>query len=482
MSFLHVEGTKIVDEEGREVVLRGAGLGGWMMMENFISGFPGCEFQIREALTEVLGNAKADFFFDKFLEHFFSEKDAEFFRSLGLNCIRIAVNYHHFEDDHNPRVLKADAFKHLDRAIAACAKHSVYTIIDLHSAPGGQSGGWHADAGMHLPMFWRHKDFQDRVVWLWKELAVRYKDNPWVAGYNLLNEPADPTPNAQGLVNLYDRLSVAIREEVKDERHIIFLDGNTFATDFTGFPDDVRDGGRWPNTAFAIHDYAVEGFPGERGENYEGTPEQVAVIKAKYQRKRNWMDERGLCVWNGEWGPVYARKEYEGDETEKTNTRREAVLRDQLAIYKEDNLSWSIWLYKDIGFQGMVYVSRETPYMQHFRDFLARKHRLAVDAWGKDDTNVKHIYAPIEALIRESVADEAYLKLYPPLWSVQERVTRISRTMLVAEFLVKEWAEMFRGMDEARLEEMAQSFSFDNCLKRKGLNRELRKNAGLDYL
>ncbi|KAG6811579.1 hypothetical protein H0H92_006743 [Tricholoma furcatifolium] len=428
-------------------------------MENFISGFPGCEFQIREALAEVLGDEKAEFFFDKTM-------------LSRLHAIRL--------DDQNPRVLKANAFKHLDRAIEACAKHSVYTIIDLHSAPGGQSGGWHADAGMHIPSFWKHKDFQDRVVWLWKELATRYKDNPWVAGYNLLNEPADPTPQAQRLIALYDRLSKAIREEVKDERHIIFLDGNTFATDFSGFPDDVRDGGRWPNTAFAIHDYAVEGFPGERGEKYKGTPEEVEVIRAKYQRKREWMDERGLCVWNGEWGPVYARREYDGEETDRINTRRESVLRDQLAIYKEDKLSWSIWLYKDIGFQGMVYVSRNTPYMQHFRDFLARKHRLAVDAWGKDDTHVKHIYAPIEALIRESVADAAYLKLYPPIWSLQERVTRVSRTILVAEFLVREWAEMFRGMDEDRLEELACSFRFENCEKREGLNQELRRNAGLD--
>ncbi|KAG5650341.1 Endo-1,4-beta-xylanase 5 [Sphagnurus paluster] len=496
MSFLHVEGTKIVDEQGTEVVLRGAGLGGWMMMENFISGFPGCEFQIREALAEVLGEQKAEFFFDKFLEHFFGEADARFFKSLGLNCIRIAVNYHHFEDDANPRVLKPNAFKHLDRAIAACALHGIYTIIDLHSAPGGQSGGWHADGGTHLGAFWTHKDFQDRVVWLWTQLAARYKGNPWVAGYNVLNEPADPSAGAKRLVGLYDRVYKAIREDAGDGRHVLFLDGNTFATDFSGFPEDVRGGGRWANTAFAMHDYALEGFPGERGLHYRGTEEEVGVLRERYGRKRRWMDERGLCVWNGEWGPVYARREYEGAETDEINVRRERVLRDQLEIYKQvrtqpvewfsdditiniDKLSWSIWLYKDIGFQGMVYVSRGTPYMQHFEAFLARKHRLAVDAWGKDDTHVKHVYAPIEALVRDAVADDAHLKLYPPLWSVQERVTRIARTMLVAEFLVREWAEMFRGMDEERLEELAGSFGFANCEKREGLNRALREHAGV---
>ena len=74
----------------------------------------------------------------KFLEYFFGEKDAEFFKSLGLNCIRIAINYRHFEDDDSPRVLKTEGFKHLDRVIDACAKHGIYTIIDLHTTPGGQ--------------------------------------------------------------------------------------------------------------------------------------------------------------------------------------------------------------------------------------------------------------------------------------------------------------------------------------------------------
>lgn len=34
-------------------------------MENFITGYPGCEFQIREALENVLGEAKSNYFFNK---------------------------------------------------------------------------------------------------------------------------------------------------------------------------------------------------------------------------------------------------------------------------------------------------------------------------------------------------------------------------------------------------------------------------------
>lgn len=112
----------------------------------------------------------------QFLEYFFAEPDAAFFKSLGLNCIRIAISYRHFEDDMNPGVLKPEGFKHLDRAIAACAKHGIYTILDMHTAPGGQNGGWHSDHGAHIAGFWIHKDFQDRLVWLWTEVAKHYKD------------------------------------------------------------------------------------------------------------------------------------------------------------------------------------------------------------------------------------------------------------------------------------------------------------------
>ena len=143
----------------------------------------------------------------------------------------------------------------------------------------------------------------------------------------------------------------------------------------------------------------------------------------------------------------------------------------------QDRISWVIWLYKDIGFQGMVHVSLSTPYMQHFKDFLRRKHCLAIDAWGQDDTNVKHIYQPIVDHIKDSVIDESHLHLFPPKWTFQERTTRLCRTMLVAELMVMEWAEAFRGLDEDRLEELARSFAFENCVERQGLNEVLREYA-----
>ena len=115
--ILKVKGDKVVDADGNVVILRGAGLGGWLNMENFISGYPGHESRHRAAMLKVLGPEKYDFFFDRWLEYFFTEADAKYFASLGLNCIRIPFNYRHFEDDMNPRVLKESGFKHLDRVI-----------------------------------------------------------------------------------------------------------------------------------------------------------------------------------------------------------------------------------------------------------------------------------------------------------------------------------------------------------------------------
>ena len=58
-------------------------------------------------------------------------------------------------------------------------------------------------------------------------------------------------------------------------------------------------------------------------------------MRRSYEKKREWLDQHGLCVWNGEWGPVYARTEYEGEKTVAINEERYMVLKDQLAIYNK---------------------------------------------------------------------------------------------------------------------------------------------------
>src|SRR5689334_14974300 len=221
-SWLKVSGESIANQKGETVYLRGFGLGGMLHMENFIDGYAGNENAVREGLLKVLGKKRYDLFFNEFYRNYFTEEDAVYVESMGLNLIRIPVNYHLFEDDMNPCVIKQEAFSHFDRVINLCKKHHIYTIIDLHALPGFQNQHWHSDNPTHKALFWKHKHFQDRVVHLWEVLAEHYRDNAWVAGYNLINEPADPS--GQMLMPVYRRLYDAIR--AVDPDHIQFLEGN----------------------------------------------------------------------------------------------------------------------------------------------------------------------------------------------------------------------------------------------------------------
>jgi len=123
----------------------------------------------------------------------------------------------------------------------------------------------------------------------------------------------------------------------------------------------------------------------------------------------------------------------------------------------------------------MVYINPDTPYMKLFTTFLAKKHRLAIDAWGADDTAVRSVYAPLFQHILDEVP-ERFRDLYP-YRKLSDKVGRISRNILVSEFLVKEWAEHFVGKTEAQLDEIAGSFRFARCVKREELNEILKENA-----
>src|SRR3954464_9884728 len=99
---LRVEGGAIVDGEGGRVLLRGVGLGGWMNMENFITGYPATESEMRAGVAKGLGAERAERFFDTLPARFFTGEDARLLAGLGVNCIRLPVNYRHFESDAKP--------------------------------------------------------------------------------------------------------------------------------------------------------------------------------------------------------------------------------------------------------------------------------------------------------------------------------------------------------------------------------------------
>lgn len=448
-NWLKASGDQIVNQNGDTVYLRGFGLGGMLHMENFIDGYPANEETMREGLKKVLGEKKYNLYFNTFLKSYFTEPDAEYIHSLGLNLVRIPINYHLFEADMNPGVIKEKAFEYLDSVINLCAKNQIYTIIDMHALPGCQNQHWHSDNPTHIASFWIYKDFQDRALHLWEAIAEHYKNQPWVAGYDLINEPADPS--GEKLFPYYKRLRDAIRNI--DPKHILFLEGDRYATDFSKFSEV------WDNIVYTNHDYAMPGFifggdyPGyTRGKYYDkGTLEHEFVEKSEF------MFSHHVPLWVGEFGPVY-KGNPEKDEM------RYHILKDQLAYYDKYKVSWCIWLYKDLGLQAIMHQKNSTPYMKLVSAFLAKKDSLGADAWGSTDKNIRQVMSPLEELFRKEFPD------YNPYPKGQRgEIDLLVRNILIAQALVPEYCNLFKGMSDEELIALAQSFRFENYVKRNRL-------------
>jgi hypothetical protein len=456
-SHLRTDGRRLVDGTGRPVVLRGVGLGGWLNMENFITGYPATETVMREAVADVLGGDRAALFFDRFLSVFFDESDVDLLVELGMNCVRLPVNYHHLEADDRPLEIIEAGFAQLDRVVSLCARRGIYTIIDLHALPGGQNQHWHSDNPTHVAGLWRHRHFQDRVVHLWEAIANHYRDQPYVAGYNLINEPADPSGRVIG--PFYDRLVGAVR--AVDPRHTLFLDGNRFATDFSLF------GEPYDNTVYACHDYALAGFA--RGGPYPGYTDGEWVDRASLEQtfldRSEFQRRTGTPLWVGEFGPVYT-----GDPAR--DEQRYRILEDQLEIFGSYGAGWSIWTYKDVGLQGLVHADPAGAYLTRFQSVINDKARLGVDAWGTTGTEIPDVMEPLHDLIAKEFPR---WQAYP--WSARASTDDMVRHLLLAQALVSEYAERFRGLSDPELLALADSFTLANCVRRDRLCAVLRQHT-----
>ena len=452
-AFLRTEGRRFVDGSGSPVRLRGVAVGGWLNMENFITGYSGNESLMRATVRDVLGDHRYELFFERLLTAFFGEDDARFLAEAGLNCVRIPVNYRHLEDDARPFEIKEEGFRHLDRAVDACARHGVYSVIDLHALPGSQNHHWHSDNPTHRPFFWDHPHFQDRVVNIWEAIADHYKGNPWVAGYNPINEPADESRQVIG--PFYRRLVEAIRKV--DPDHILFLDGNTYSTEF-----DVFSRG-WDDTVYVCHDYAAPGldggdYPGVTGGKYYDR----AALEAQYRERTEYSRRTGTPVWVGEFGPIYTGEE-------RVDAMRRQILDDQLDIYRRDEASWSIWMYKDLGRQGLVMLRPNSPYRRRFDDFVAKKNRLGADQWGSDGLGVREVTQPFYELM-----DREFPSFNPYPWGRFDWARTLLLNITLAQPLAYEYAERFRGLDDDELMALADSFALTNCDIRTSLLDRLR--------
>lgn len=297
--ILRAEGTRIVDAQGRQVFLKGCNLGNWLLLEMWMLDMKSIrdEYEFESILTQRFGEAEKDRLMELYRTNYISDRDFAMVRRFGMNVVRVPFNYRLLEDDANPFQLKESGIKWLDLAIGLARKNNLYVILDLHGTQGGQSVD-HTTGRAGQNKLWSDKTSQERLAWLWKSLAERYKDNPTVAMYDLINEPyGDYSTNSHlsQLVAVCDRVYKAVRSV--DTNHIIVIPGARQGIEFYGDPKDRG----WENIAFGEHYY-----PGLFGG--DPSPETHAeFIYRTIPARKAYLDKVNAPFIVGEFNTVFAR-------------------------------------------------------------------------------------------------------------------------------------------------------------------------------
>ncbi|MCF2949168.1 cellulase family glycosylhydrolase [Paraglaciecola aquimarina] len=342
-SMLKQQGTMWVNQQGQKVSLRGINLGNWLAMEMWMFGGEEAlgggildQCTLENTLVERFGEAEKQRLMTLHRDSWITENDWDVMQQAGFNLVRVPFLYDLLENDDQPMTLKDDAWKYLDWAVEMAAARDMYLVLDLHGAAGRQGSEQHTGcAGQN--QLWESDEYKARTAWLWKQIAARYKDEPAIAGYGLLNEPwgTDAETLKDFVVDLYD----AVRSE--DEQHIVILPGHN-SEGITAYGDPLDYG--MDNVAFEMHFY-----PGIFGWGEIG-----------YDVHRDWLTcgengDAGVCSWAkqardvftpmliGEMQPWTGLGELGGDVTRAT-------------FDKYNQLNWAVtaWSLKTVSPAGGV--------------------------------------------------------------------------------------------------------------------------------
>ncbi len=341
--FLKVDGKKIVDERGNNVLLRGMGLGGWMLQEGYmlqIQNIGQQQHVIKKNISDLIGTQKTEVFYDRWLANHTRKIDVDSMAKWGFNSIRLAMHYklYTLPVEHEP-IAGQDTwlekgFALTDSLLAWCKANKLYLILDLHGAPGGQGNDLNiADRDPSVPSLWQSEENKRKMIALWTKLAQRYKDEPWIAAYDIINEPNwgfekadDKNGCAETKNEPLRQLMIDITRAIRavDSRHIIIVEGNCWGNNYKGiFP-------MWDNNVVAsFHKYWSF--------NTEAVIQDILNIREQYN----------IPIWLGESG-------------ENSNL----WFRDAIQLCERNNIGWAWWPLKKLGYNNPLQVKLPPDYQK----------------------------------------------------------------------------------------------------------------------
>lgn len=116
---------------------------------------------IDRALCELVGPAEARRFWNSFKDNYITRDDIAFLAEKGVNTLRVPMNYRSFTDeDYMGQISGGDGFQRIDRLVSWCKAEGIYLILDMHSAPGGQTG-YNIDDSCGYPWLFLEEEDQD---------------------------------------------------------------------------------------------------------------------------------------------------------------------------------------------------------------------------------------------------------------------------------------------------------------------------------
>lgn len=319
-AFLRVEGERILTPAGDPFVIKGTNLGNWLNPEGYMFGFGRTNSArwIDEMFRQAVGPDFTDAFWRQFKENYVTQADIRFIASTGANTVRIPFHYKLFTpEDYMGTNDAQEGFRLLDRMIEWCREAGLYVILDMHDAPGGQTGD-NIDDSYGYPWLLESEPSQRKFCDIWRTIAAHYRNEPQILGYELINEPVAPYFDNMEELNallepLHKRAVAAIR--AVDPNHIVLLGGAQWNGNFDLFSDWGYD----RNIMFTCH-------------RYGGEPTAEAIRGILDFRNRT-----GLPMYMGEIGHNTAEWMHAFCET-----------------MDDHGIGWTFWPYKKIGDSSFV--------------------------------------------------------------------------------------------------------------------------------